>query len=172
MKKHYATLIFLFCIFYSLNGLAQMKTSLEKFNHLVEGIWLSEGEWSNGQKFKQEVDFEWGLDHKIVKVQTYGTIDPKTQEYGLRNEGVRAYNAKDSMIQFWEFDIFGGITKGVCYFEGENLHYEYDYHGEKLKESWIYVDQDHYDYQIASLKDGKIEKIYMKSSYKRTQKKD
>jgi hypothetical protein len=155
-----------------MNGLSQEKSPLEKFNKLINGIWITEGEWANGQKFKQEVDFEWGLNHKIIKVQTYGTIDPKTKKYGLRNEGIRAYNGKDSVIRFWEFDIYGGITEGSCYFEGKDLHYEYDYQGEKLKESWIYVDQDNYNYQIGSLKDGKLDKIYMKSSYKRIQKKD
>ncbi|PXX99197.1 hypothetical protein DF185_15080 [Marinifilum breve] len=160
-------LIIVCCFLFSIEGFAQENAPLEHFNQFTEGVWITEGEWSNGHKFKQEIDFEWGLNHKIVKVKTYGTIDPKTKKYGLRNEGIRAYNTQDSVIQFWEFDIYGGITKGECYFEGRNLHYEYDYHGEKLKESWIFVDQDSYKYQIGSVKDGKLDKVYMKSSYKR-----
>lgn len=160
-------LILVCCIFFSFESDAQKKMPLEKFEQLIDGIWITEGEWSNGQKFKQEIDFEWGLNQKIIKVKTFGIIDPKTNKYGLRNEGIRAYNAQDSLIYFWEFDVFGGITKGVCYFEGNNLHYEYDYQGKKLKESWLYINQNNFDYQIGSMINGKIEKIYMKSSYKR-----
>ena len=159
------------CLLISSFGFCQEKSPLEQFDKFTNGIWITEGEWSNGQKFKQEIDFSWGLDQKILKVKTFGTIDQKTNKYGLRNEGIRAYNAKDSIIQFWEFDIYGGITNGICYFEGKNLHYEYDYNGSKLKESWLYIDQDNYKYQIGSLVNGKIDKIYMKSSYKRISKK-
>lgn len=171
MKKMIRQLFLLGGIFITSFGYCQEQNPLSNFDLFTQGTWLTEGEWSNGQKFKQEIDFSWGLDQKILKVKTYGTIDPKTNKYGLRNEGIRAYNAKDSLIQFWEFDVYGGITEGICYFDGKNLHYEYDYNGSKLKESWLFIDQDNYSYQIASLVDGKVDKVYMKSSYKRISKK-
>jgi hypothetical protein len=169
----YLRLIIIVCsLSISFKGFSQIELPLQKFDRLVDGIWITEGEWTNGQKFKQEIDFEWGLNQTIIKVKTYGTIDPKSNEYGLRNEGVRAYNNQDSVIQFWEFDIYGGITKGVCYFEGENLHYEYNYNGQKLKESWFFIDENNYKYQISSLVEGKVDKVYMTSSYKRISKKN
>jgi len=167
--KHIFFALFLFLAI-NLSVEAQKVSPLNGFDNLVGGIWLTEGEWSNGQKFKQEVDFSWGLNQKIVKVKTYGTIDPKGKEYGLRNEGIRSYNAQDSVIQFWEFDIFGGITTGICYFNNKDLYYEYDYNGETLLESWMYVDEDNYKYQIGNMKDGEMDKVYMKSSYRRIKK--
>lgn len=168
MKKLYFVLIFLIILPVFLK--AQEFSSLNKFSDLTEGIWLTEGKWANGESFKQEVDFSWGLNQKIIKVKTYGTINPETKEYGLRNEGIRSYNVKDSVIQFWEFDIYGGVTSGICYFENRNLYYEYDYNGEKLREAWLYVNDNTYNYQIGSLKNGKLDKVYMKSSYYRIKK--
>ncbi|MGQ1908324.1 hypothetical protein ACT3CE_00915 [Marinifilum sp. RC60d5] len=165
-----------FCILLSLLVIlpvflkAQKLLSLSGFADFTEGIWLTEGNWANGKSFKQEVDYYWGLNQKIIKVKTYGTINSETNEYGLRNEGIRSYNVKDSVLQFWEFDIYGGITSGTCFFEDKNLNYEYEYNGEFLRETWFYVDKNHYNYQIGSLKDGKIDKVYMKSSYCRVKK--
>ncbi len=163
--------IFLLSIF-SLSAMGQTKDQikLKDFTKLIGGMWLTESEWSNGNQFKQEIRFEWGLDQKIIKVKTFGTIDQKTKEYGLRNEGIRAWNAQDSTIQFWEFDVFGGITSGLCYFKGNDLHYEYEYHGEKLRESWIFINANTYQYKVGSLLNGDIKKLYMESTYKRTEK--
>ena len=161
------SLFLILLVIVPLVGFTQNQSDLDSFSNLIDGKWLTEGEWANGAKFKQEIDFEWGLNRKIVKVKTYGTVDPKTGEYGLRNEGIRAWNTKDSVIQFWEFDIFGGVTKGICYFKDKNLHYEYEYHGERLKESWLFVDENTYQYQIVNLVNGKSDKMYMKSTYHR-----
>jgi len=167
--KHIYFALFLFLAI-NLSVEAQKVSPLNGFDNLVGGIWLTESEWANGQKFKQEIEFSWGLNQKIVKVKTYGTIDQKSKEYGLRNEGIRAYSTQDSVIQFWEFDIFGGITQGICYFNNKDFHYEYDYKGEVLIESWLFVDVDNYKYQIGNLKDGEIDKVYMESTYRRIKK--
>lgn len=166
------TLVIILSMILSVPVIGQSKDSakLHGFSNLIGGTWLTETEWSNGNKFKQEIIFEWGLDQKIVKVKTFGTIDQKTKEYGLRNEGVRAWNTQDSTIQFWEFDVFGGITTGLCYFKGKDLHYEYEYHGEKLWETWIFVDSNTYQYKVSSLLNGNIDKVYMESTYKKNEK--
>ena len=142
-------------------------TNLSHFQNFVGGKWQMEGKWSNGKTFKQEVVFNWGLNKNIVKVKTFGVTNPQTGEYGLRNEGIRAWNKEKNTIEFWEFDLFGGITEGTCNFEGKNLFYLYNYHGEELKESWIYIDENTYSYEIASVKDGNVIKSYLKSIYKR-----
>ena len=166
------TIIILLLSIFSISAIGQTKelTKLNGFSNLIGGTWLTETEWSNGNQFKQEIIFEWGLNHKIVKVKTLGTVDQRTKEYGLRNEGIRAWNAQDSTIQFWEFDVFGGITSGLCYFDGKDLHYEYEYHSQKLRESWLFIDSDTYEYKVSSLLNGKIDKVYMESVYKRTEK--
>lgn len=144
--------------------------SLDKFEALLDGIWLTEGKWENGVSFKQEIDFSWGLNKKIVKVKTFGTIDHKTKEYGLRNEGIRSFNADDSIIKFWEFDVFGGVTEGICFFEDKDLHYKYEYKGEMLRESWIFIDENNYKYKLGRIKGDTMDKVYMESSYKRIKK--
>ena len=48
----------------------------------------------------------------IIKAQAYGTVNSQTGEFGLRNEGIRAYDAEAGELRFWEFDVFGGITAG------------------------------------------------------------
>ncbi|RUT73466.1 hypothetical protein [Ancylomarina longa] len=163
----YIRYLILLCLLFSGLLSAQQQSPLEAFDRFVQGKWLTEGKWSNGNPFKQEVQFSWNLNHKLVEVKTYGTINRKTNEYGLRNKGMRAWNMKDSVIQFWEFDVFGGITSGVCYFKDKNLIYEYNYHQEQLRESWIFEDEDTYKYQIANLKNGKVLELYMESSYRR-----
>lgn len=158
-------LLLLFAILMPMMLKAQT-TEMTHFRNFI-GKWEMEGKWSNGKTFKQEVILEWGLNQNIVKVKTYGVTNPETGAYGLRNEGIRAWNKQKDSILFWEFDIYGGITEGTCEFEEKNLHYLYDYNGEQLKESWIFIDKNTYSYEIVSLKDGKVNNSYLKSTYKR-----
>lgn len=124
------------------------ETAFEKMKNLAGGSWTYEGQWPNGKPFRQEYIFEWGLDKQILKVQTYGTINMETGEHGLRNEGIRAWDDVTGSMRFWEFDVFGGVTEGVLVFEGDIIHYEYEYEiegrNELFRDSWEYVDKNTY----------------------------
>ena len=57
------------------------ETLTQYFKELAGGRWKSEGKWNNGQPFKQEIEFTFSLDGKLVKTQSYGFIDDKTDHW-------------------------------------------------------------------------------------------
>ena len=137
---------------------------------LVGGVWTYEGKWSSGESFKQEIKFYWGLDQHIIKLQTYGVINQDTKAYGLRNEGIRAWDASLGKMKFIEFDVFGGVTEGYCVFEADQFHYEYQYEVEgqmhTFRDTWRKIDNDSYEFSVKM----KIEegwKTYTTNVYKR-----
>ncbi|MEO1254579.1 MAG: hypothetical protein AAFY41_06795 [Bacteroidota bacterium] len=117
------------------------------FSNLVNSKWISEGKQLGGLEGKTEYEFSWGLDKKIVYAKTY-TTDPQTQEFELRNEGVRAFNSETKRLEFYEFDKLGGITSGVVLVNENDIHYEYDYEGMKLRDSWIYKSKNKYQFIV------------------------
>lgn len=130
-----------------------------------------EAKWPNGQVFKQEVIYEWALNKKLLKVKTYGTINPETGEYGLRNEGFRAWDSETEKILFWEFDIFGGITSGECVLENGAYHFEYFYkindEVRKMRDSWTPVDENSYKYEVVMREGGAWSKVLLSEIMKR-----
>ncbi len=138
--------IIFFILTIATNAFSQ-KNSLEAFNDLIDGAWVSEGTQLGGFEGKTEYQFNKILDNKAIHVKTFAT-DPKTRKFGIRNEGVRIFNATTNNLEFYEFDIKGGVTLGIIILEGKNIHYEYEYHGMKLRDSWIYNDKDHYKYIV------------------------
>jgi hypothetical protein len=140
-------------MFLSMTVIGQ-NNQMEGFNVLVGSTWVFEGTQLGGHEGKTEQQFEFGLDGKIVKVKTYST-DPITLQFGLRNEGVRSFNAADSLIYFYEFDKNGGITTGTVTVNKNDLYYDYKYNGLMLRDSWEYVDADTY-LLIVGIWDGKV----------------
>ena len=139
------------------------------FENSIGGAWVSEGVQQGGLQGKTVDEFTWGLDGKIVKTKHYSN-DPKTLEFGLRNEGIRVSNAADSIIQFYEFDKLGGITSGTILIEGKNMHYEYVYHGLNLRDTWKFVDSDTYELTVGVLKDDVWETKYHEAIFTRKSK--
>lgn len=154
-----------FLSIYSLTIAAQ-ENQLKPFENLINSTWVSEGEQLGGHQGKTVKEFDWGLNGKLVKVKTW-TTDPKTLEFGLRNEGVRLYNADQQEIVFYEFDKLGGISKGVVKIEGCNIHYEYTYGDLLLRDSWIYISKDEYQYRVCSIKEEACDQVYHQGIFKR-----
>ena len=144
--------------------------AFETLGALVGGTWTYEGQWENGEFFKQEIKYRWGLDQKIIKVQTYGVIDKETKTYGLRSEGIRTWDKSVAKIKFYEFDTFGGITEGYCIFEHARFHYEYHYELEgKLelfRDTWKRINKDTYQFSV-NMRFGKEWKTYTANEYRR-----
>lgn len=137
---------------------------MHAFNNLVGSTWVSEGKQLGGFDGKTEFVFSWGLDQKIVHVKTYAT-DPQTKEFGLRNEGVRAFNAAKERIEFYEFDKFGGVTPGTVITTDKDLHYEYDYQGIKLRDSWIYISEQEYQFIVGIWENGAWTKKFHETKF-------
>ena len=140
---------------------------LEVFDNLVGSLWKAEHTWANGSVFRQEYEFEWSLNKTLVKVKTYGFIDEQQSSYGLRNEGIRSWDSSKNEGQFYEFDIFGGTTKGVMIIEGYNIYYDYEYDGAKLRDAWELVDNDTYSYTIGTFENGEWGAKYLETEIKR-----
>lgn len=121
---------------------------LKIFKPLEKGVWCAEGKWGDGSNFKQEISFKFSLDNKIVKVESMGFTNKDQTEFGLRNYGVRHYDANSDTIRFWEFDIFGTLTEGTVKNEGKNLIYKYKYGENYVTEMWIYKNKTTYDFIV------------------------
>lgn len=161
MKK----LLLISCILTSCTLIAQ-DNPMAVFDNLVGSTWVSEGKQLGGFDGKTEAVFSWGLDQKIVHVKTY-TTDPQTKAFGLRNEGVRAFDAAEKKIAFYEFDKFGGITAGTVIVDGRDLHYEYEYQGLTLRDSWIYVSEDEYQFVVGTWENGDWTKKFHETIFTR-----
>ena len=153
--KYILSLIVLFAAFVH----SPAQSSLDIFNNLAGSTWIAAGKQLGGHDGKTVKEISWGLDGKLVKVKTY-TTDPKTLQFGLRNEGVRTLNAESGNIEFYEFDKFGGVSKGKVIADGKDIHYEYEYGDLTLRDSWIFIDKDQYTYVVASVKNGEQDQIY------------
>ncbi|MEO9485070.1 MAG: hypothetical protein ABJG47_16540 [Ekhidna sp.] len=144
--------------------------SLGVFENLVGSTWISSGKQLGGHDGKTVKEISWGLDGEIVKVKSY-TTDPKTLKFGLRNEGVRIYNVQTQQLEFYEFDKLGGVSKGVIKTEGKSLHYEYEYGGLLLRDSWIYKSKDEYLFRVCSLSEkGECLQTYHEGKFIRQKK--
>lgn len=140
--------------------------NLSVFNNLVNKTWKAEGNWGDGSIFKQTIDFEYGLDSTILKSKTYGFIDENQQEFGLRNEGIRRLDTLNNTIQFWEFDIFGGLTTGNIVVKNQSFYYQYQYGSSLVTDYWTYIDENTYQFKVGIFSDGKWSQVFLKSEFK------
>ncbi|MGB0526119.1 MAG: hypothetical protein ACPGJS_24265 [Flammeovirgaceae bacterium] len=172
MKKQLFLLILVLIMgFHQIKAQQTREEAMEAISQLIGGKWVAEGKWLDGKQFKQEIIYEWGLDHNIIKVKTYGYTDQGQREFGLRNEGIRAWDDKDNAMKFWEFDIFGGITTGSCLVDQNQVHYQYEYKIDEsyalFRDTWTKIDDDTYRYRVGIVEDGKWESVLLDTTFKR-----
>lgn len=157
---------FIFLVFLMpLVGLSQ-ENELNGFDHLINKTWIAVGEWPNGMNFKQEVSFSYDLNKTLVIANSKGYTNQEQTEYGNRNHGVRQYNASKNKVEFWEFDVFGGVTKGIVEFEAKDILYHYEYGESNFTDYWQYIDDKTYKFTVGNYKDGKWEAIYLQTEFK------
>jgi hypothetical protein len=150
MKK----IIILFWLSLCLNfHLAEAQNKhLSHYDNLLGGMWVTDAEWEDGTPFKLEIEYYYGLSNQIIKTRTMGNISATAYEHGLRNEGIIAWNQEDELIQFWEFDIFGGITSGSSELSNGKILYHYSYkmgdQSYSLTDMWEYIDDNQYKYIV------------------------
>ncbi|RNC87969.1 MAG: hypothetical protein ED556_01920 [Winogradskyella sp.] len=152
---------------YFLSALAfAQNNELEAFDHLVDKTWEANGSWSSGNKFKQEVTYSYDLDKSIVIAKSKGFTNESQTEYGDRNHGIRKYNAKEKKIEFWEFDVFGGLTSGTVEVKDRDLYYQYKYGESIVTDCWEYIDDATYKYTVGSYNGNKWEAVYLQTTFK------
>lgn len=154
-------LIILITVLLSASTMAAQEgnTMEELFGNMTSGKWHIEAEWNkSGMPFVQDVVYEWSLDKKIIKAKTYGTVNMETEEFGLRNEGIRAYDPAKGKVGFWEFDVYGNVVTGNVIKENGTLHYEYEQeiNGNKtlFRDGWTRVDDNTYNFTVNMMKEG------------------
>ena len=140
---------------------------LSIFNNLIDKTWSAEGQWeNNGPKFKQEVHFSFNLEGSIVIANSKGYINKEQTKFGDRNHGIRQYDQSAKAIKFWEFDVFGNVTKGTVFAEGKNIIYQYQYGDSVITDMWEYVNDSTYNFKVGSYSNGTWEQVYLSTVFK------
>ena len=142
------------------------ESQLSIFDNLVGKTWKAEGNWANGSKFKQKIKINYSLDSTIIIVNSVGFVDKEQTKLGLRNHGIRQFDKQTKKIKFWEFDVFGGLTKGIVFSEGKNIIYQYNYGDLTVTDMWEYVDELTYNFKVGDYKDGVWKQIYLNTQFK------
>ncbi len=138
---------------------------LSLFSPLMDKVWYAEGIWGDGSSFKQEIEFNYALEGSIVVAKSKGFIDQSQTQYGNRNHGIRKVNPESGKIEFWEFDVFGGVTQGEVTSSGRDIIYTYKYGSSIVTDYWKYVDDDTYQYTVGSYSDGKWNQKYLETRF-------
>ncbi|WP_299228200.1 hypothetical protein [uncultured Psychroserpens sp.] len=120
--------------------------------NLIGGIWKLDAKWGDGTPHKLNISYESSLDGLILKTTTHGNVKTDGYEFGLRNEGIRYFNKETKTIEFYEFDVFGGLTKGSITYNSKDIYYTYNYEvgGQKteITDGWEYINENTYKYSI------------------------
>ncbi|WP_299118005.1 hypothetical protein [uncultured Winogradskyella sp.] len=157
--------ILIFILLVSIGAYAQ-KSNLSIFDNLVEKTWKANGNWGDGSKFYQEINFEYSLDNSIVIAKSIGYIDKEQTKLGLRNHGIRMYDKVTKSLKFWEFDVFGGLTKGTVFSKGKNIIYQYTYGTSTVTDMWEYVNDSTYNFKVGNYVNGEWEQLYLSTQFK------
>ncbi|MCC1483272.1 hypothetical protein [Winogradskyella immobilis] len=139
---------------------------LSIFDDLIGKTWFAEGKWGDGSLFKQEVSYSYDLEKTLVVTEAKGFINKEQTKFGNRNHGIRQYNSVNKEIVFWEFDVFGGVTKGTVTAGGKNIMYTYNYGDSVVTDLWEYIDNETYRFVVGSYKNNKWEQIYLDTVFR------
>lgn len=120
--------------------------------------------WPNGQPFRLDKEFAWGLDGRIVTVNSF--VVDADGERQPRNHGIRAYPNERDGARFWEFDRSGNVTEGPVWVEGDTLFYQYPYGDEVLRDSWTALGGGDYRFMVRAWVDGAWGPTYMDGTYR------
>ena len=139
---------------------------LDIFKPLMNRTWSAEGKWGNGAAFKQEVEFSFDLNGQLVIAESKGFTNMEQTEYGARNHGIRRYDVESKSIEFVEYDVFGGVTKGKVVGEEKNITYTYDYGGTVVTDYWEYINDDTYNFTVGIMKDGVWQQKLLETTFR------
>lgn len=138
---------------------------LSIFDNLVGKTWKAEGAWESGQKFSQEVTAQYTLDSTLVMMKSKGFTNQEQTTYGLRNYGFRQYDSNTKSVHFWEFDIFGNLTKGTVFNDKKNIYYQYKYGESQVTDMWEFVNDSTYNFKVGNYVDGTWKQTYLSTQF-------
>lgn len=141
------------------------QNKLDFFDNLINKNWQAEGNWTDGSKFKQEIEFQYSLDGTLVLVKSKGFTNKEQTAYGERNHGIRKYDSKSDTVRFWEFDVFGGVTEGIVTTKGKDIIYSYKYGETTVTDYWGYVDANTYNFTVGDYVNGNWTKTYLSTQF-------
>ena len=98
-------------------------------------------------------------------MESIGFVDKAQTKLGPRNHGVRQFDEETNTIKFWEFDVFGGLTKGTVFAEGKNILYQYKYGNSVVTDMWEYVDDATYNFKVGNYENGKWKQVYLSTKF-------
>ncbi len=133
---------------------------------LANKTWETEGYWGDSTLFKQEITFTFSLDSQIVIAQSNGFTDEDRSHFGPRNHGIRRFNPELGKIEFWEFDVFGGLTTGMVLVDGLNHYYQYVYGDNLITDGWERLDNETYIFKVGIFEDGKWRQLYLQTYFR------
>ena len=111
MKTILTILAFLvFSVAFAQKDSLSREASYALFAGLV-ATWETKGNWKNGSPYHQQMVVDKELTANIFKAKTQDFVDSRQFDDSRRNFGVRAWDKQEMKMKFWEFDVFGGITK-------------------------------------------------------------
>ncbi|NKI32067.1 hypothetical protein [Croceivirga thetidis] len=143
---------------------------MDIFENFIGKTWSAEGKWGDGSLFKQVSTFSYSLDSTLVIVESKGFTDQEQTKFGNRNHGIRKWNSEIGFVEFWEFDVFGGLTKGKIFVEDKNLRYEYVYGDTLVSDYWEYVNDNTYNFKVGNYIQGVWEQVYLETQFNSEQK--
>jgi hypothetical protein len=132
---------------------------LDLFNPFLEGEWKIQGGDLGGGEFNQKVKFRRNLDGQIVETESYSFDSEKN--WTLRNKGVRYFDKESQAIRFSEWTVFGDVTHGTIVQKRDTIEYQYNYSGMELRDLWIPIHKDTYQFMVGAVKDGKLQNVLL-----------
>ncbi len=136
------------------------------FQPLLHKTWAASGEWGDGSAFEQTIHFKNAVEGSLILSESYGFVDQKQKKKGHRNHGIRKWNPETGKIDFWEFDVFGGVTTGTIEVKEKDFIYHYQYGESTVTDYWEYVDPQTYNFKVGEFEDGEWKQVYLSTQFK------
>lgn len=155
----------IFCFFIYSSSLLAQEMPLSAFDILMDKEWKAEGTWADGSKFYQIKTFEYALDSTIIITKSIGFIDKEQKEIGQRNHGIIRFNSESNEIEFHEFDVFGGLTRGNIKYTDNEFIYIYQYGDYRIIDKWLKVDGKTYKFIVGDFTNNELGQIYLESKF-------
>jgi hypothetical protein len=145
-------------------------------NHLAvldrfAGEWVVDGKWSSGEPLHARGVYQWGLDKKILKAQTW--VRNGDQEY-QRYESVLAWHPEKKSLYEITFSFDGGISEVLVETKDrDTLHIGWaPFRADKpqtVRQVIKFLDNDHFRW-VAEIKQGTEWQQIIDATWKRVKK--
>jgi hypothetical protein len=90
------------------SGGSAAATNLARFEPLVGGRWVAEGELGGGRRYSAERRYEWVLDRRFVRLHQRLTVDGVTVE----EESTFGWDATENQLRMWSIASDGSFAEG------------------------------------------------------------